>query len=237
VIVYVRFRPNERAEYGPLEVIGSLGVAQGQLSARARSGKGFIRTAAAVQAQAQEKNTTVHRALRSLHQAAQESLPDCDGTASMLVWEPGPNNAPPPADASPLELWTVRGPACVVERTVLRRPIAPRRKVGSRTAADPALAAHGAGRQSPAERPQGTPAPTQPKGVRLHLPMDFGSTTAALEWFDGLRRSGSIPAEAELYVPDAVDRERHGYGPRDLIVRRAGDRPWGRVRDELTGRC
>ncbi|ONK13254.1 hypothetical protein [Streptomyces sp. MP131-18] len=65
----------------------------------------------------------------------------------------------------------------------------------------------------------------------LHL--EFDTPREALEWFDGLRRSDALPAEAELYVPDAIDRQKHGLTARDLIVRPAGDRPHGRVRDEV----
>jgi hypothetical protein len=63
------------------------------------------------------------------------------------------------------------------------------------------------------------------------LRLEFDTSQEALEWFDGLRRSGALPAEAELYVPDAIDRQNHGLTARDLIVRPAGDRPHGRVRD------
>ncbi|MEU7030078.1 hypothetical protein AB0A60_25775 [Streptomyces sp. NPDC046275] len=59
---------------------------------------------------------------------------------------------------------------------------------------------------------------------RLHMPMEFETKAEALEWFDGLRRSGAIPAEAELYEPDALDKDRLGITSRDLIVRRTGDR-------------
>ncbi|MFJ3974859.1 hypothetical protein [Streptomyces sp. NPDC090021] len=59
---------------------------------------------------------------------------------------------------------------------------------------------------------------------RLHMPMEFETKADALDWFDGLRRSGAIPAEAELYEPDALDKDRLGITSRDLIVRRSGDR-------------
>ncbi|WP_073226998.1 hypothetical protein [Streptomyces sp. NBRC 110465] len=127
VIVYVRFRPNDRAEYGPLEVISSLGVAQGELSRRARDGQGTINTATTVLTVAKERNATIYQALRSLWSLKREDLDDCDGTASMLVWEPGPNGAPPPEDADPAERWTVRGPACVVEREPVRGRIQAKR--------------------------------------------------------------------------------------------------------------
>ncbi|MFI5942171.1 hypothetical protein ACIBCB_18200 [Streptomyces uncialis] len=58
---------------------------------------------------------------------------------------------------------------------------------------------------------------------RLHLP-PFSSPEEALEWFDGLRRSGALPSEAELYEPDSLDRHRHGYTAKDLLVGPAGDR-------------
>ncbi|WP_236246503.1 hypothetical protein [Streptomyces sp. CC210A] len=58
---------------------------------------------------------------------------------------------------------------------------------------------------------------------RIHLPA-FEDKHEALDWIDGLRRSGALPAEAELYEPDSLDRERHGYTARDLIVAPAGDR-------------
>jgi hypothetical protein len=61
---------------------------------------------------------------------------------------------------------------------------------------------------------------------RLHMPMEFETKAEALDWLDGLRRSGAIPAEAELYEPDAIDKDRLGITSRDLIVRRGGeDRP------------
>ncbi|KOG26793.1 hypothetical protein [Streptomyces viridochromogenes] len=59
---------------------------------------------------------------------------------------------------------------------------------------------------------------------RLHLPMEFATKAEALDWFDGLRRSESIPAEAELYEPDALDKDRLGITSRDLIVRRVDER-------------
>lgn len=127
MIVYVRFRPNDRAEYGPLEVISSLGVAQGELSRRARNGQSTINTATTVLAVAKERGATMHQALRSLWSLKRETLDGCDGTASMLVWEPGPDNAPPPQDAEPAERWTVRGPAYVVEREPLRGRIQAKR--------------------------------------------------------------------------------------------------------------
>jgi len=62
-----------------------------------------------------------------------------------------------------------------------------------------------------------------PAKYRIHLP-EFDTAQEALEWFDGLRRSGSLPAEAELYEPDALDKQRYGYSVRDLIVGPVGDR-------------
>lgn len=59
---------------------------------------------------------------------------------------------------------------------------------------------------------------------RLHMPMEFETKAEALSWFDELRRSGYIPAEAELYEPDSLDKDRLGITSRDLIVRRAGER-------------
>ncbi|WP_329022575.1 MULTISPECIES: hypothetical protein [Streptomyces] len=58
---------------------------------------------------------------------------------------------------------------------------------------------------------------------RLHLP-PFSSPEEALEWFDGLRRSGAFPEAAELFEPDSLDKARHGYTSRDLIIGRRGDR-------------
>ncbi|MEW1694510.1 hypothetical protein [Streptomyces sp. NPDC091278] len=61
------------------------------------------------------------------------------------------------------------------------------------------------------------------KKYRVHLPT-FESKHEALDWFDGLRRIGALPAEAELYEPDSLDKDRHGYTARDLIVGPTGDR-------------
>ncbi|MFE7479992.1 hypothetical protein [Streptomyces sp. NPDC057552] len=61
------------------------------------------------------------------------------------------------------------------------------------------------------------------KKYRIHLP-PFDDKHDALDWFDGLRRSGALPAEAELYEPDSLDRDRHGYTARDLIIGVMGER-------------
>jgi hypothetical protein len=68
--------------------------------------------------------------------------------------------------------------------------------------------------------------------IRLHLDLIFQARRRA-DWFEGQRRSGSLPGEAELYVLDALDRARHGTNGRDQVVRRVGDHPYGRVRDEV----
>ncbi|MFD7661299.1 hypothetical protein [Streptomyces sp. NPDC059788] len=69
------------------------------------------------------------------------------------------------------------------------------------------------------------------KKFKIHLSLEFGMPTEALDWFDGLRRSEALLAEAEPYFPDVLDKERHGYTAHDLLVRRQVDRPYGRVRD------
>ncbi|MGW8743522.1 hypothetical protein [Streptomyces sp. NPDC055794] len=58
---------------------------------------------------------------------------------------------------------------------------------------------------------------------RIHLPA-FEDKHEALDWFDGLRRSGALPPRAELYEPDSLDREKHGYTARDLIIGSEGER-------------
>ncbi|MDT0307245.1 hypothetical protein RM780_09750 [Streptomyces sp. DSM 44917] len=73
---------------------------------------------------------------------------------------------------------------------------------------------------------------SKPRLIRVHLTAHFATREEALAWFDELRRQGAVPATAELYVPDALDKDGHGLTGQDLIVRPGGDRPWGRVRDQ-----
>ncbi|WP_159037119.1 hypothetical protein [Streptomyces specialis] len=73
----------------------------------------------------------------------------------------------------------------------------------------------------------------EPKPIRVHMTAHFATSEEALVWFDELRRHGLISVTAELYVPDALDKNRHGLTSQDLLIRRDGDRPWGRVRDQL----
>ena len=59
---------------------------------------------------------------------------------------------------------------------------------------------------------------------RLHLPLDFETAADALAWFDEAQRSGLVPADVDLFHPDALDTAAHGFTARDLIVRRTRDR-------------
>ncbi|MFE3578158.1 hypothetical protein [Streptomyces vinaceus] len=59
---------------------------------------------------------------------------------------------------------------------------------------------------------------------RLHLPLDFETATEALAWFDEAQSSGLIPADVDLFHPDALDAAQHNFTARDLIVRRKRDR-------------
>ncbi|MFG3223284.1 hypothetical protein ACGF07_00690 [Kitasatospora sp. NPDC048194] len=59
---------------------------------------------------------------------------------------------------------------------------------------------------------------------RLHLPLDFETPTEALAWFDEGQRQGLVPADVDLFYPDALDTAQHGFTVRDLIVRRSRDR-------------
>ncbi|MFF3006325.1 hypothetical protein ACFVTF_26365 [Kitasatospora sp. NPDC057940] len=59
---------------------------------------------------------------------------------------------------------------------------------------------------------------------RLHLPLDFDTPAAALAWFDEAQKTGLLPAEVDLFHPDALDTAMHGYTDKDLIVRRSRDR-------------
>lgn len=73
--------------------------------------------------------------------------------------------------------------------------------------------------------------------VRVHIPpIEFGSPEEALEWFDWLVNTDSLPTGFELYEPDAIDKRRSPLTSRDLIVRQEGDRPFGRVRERLRPR-
>ncbi|WP_327068754.1 hypothetical protein [Kitasatospora sp. NBC_01302] len=59
---------------------------------------------------------------------------------------------------------------------------------------------------------------------RLHLPLEFETPAAALAWFDEAQRTGLLPADVDLFHPDALDAAQHGFSTRDLIVRRTRDR-------------
>ncbi|MFJ1932649.1 hypothetical protein ACIOGZ_08240 [Kitasatospora sp. NPDC088160] len=59
---------------------------------------------------------------------------------------------------------------------------------------------------------------------RLHLPLDFETPAAALAWFDEAQMAGLVPADVDLFHPDALDSAAHGFTARDLIVRRTRDR-------------
>ncbi|MFF9644758.1 hypothetical protein [Kitasatospora aureofaciens] len=64
----------------------------------------------------------------------------------------------------------------------------------------------------------------KPTSYRLHIPLDFETPAAALAWFDEAQRTGLIPADVDLFHPDALDAAQHGFTARDLIVRRTRDR-------------
>ncbi|MGW2539654.1 hypothetical protein ACWC5I_01940 [Kitasatospora sp. NPDC001574] len=64
----------------------------------------------------------------------------------------------------------------------------------------------------------------KPTSYRLHLPLDFDTPAGALAWFDEAQRAGLIPADVDLFHPDALDTAAHGFTARDLIVRRTRDR-------------
>ncbi|WP_367139306.1 hypothetical protein [Saccharothrix sp. HUAS TT1] len=69
--------------------------------------------------------------------------------------------------------------------------------------------------------------------TRPKIVIEFVEVLAALEWFDGLRAAGHVPADCELYQADGLDMARGG-DMRTFLVRSAGDRPDGMaVRNRL----
>ncbi|MFC1418677.1 hypothetical protein [Streptacidiphilus cavernicola] len=68
----------------------------------------------------------------------------------------------------------------------------------------------------------------------IRLSREFDTREDAIAWFESLRRTGRIEPDTALYAPDALDKN-NGADPKELLVRRAGDRPYGRLDTPIGG--
>jgi hypothetical protein len=64
--------------------------------------------------------------------------------------------------------------------------------------------------------------------------IEFDTPQGALRWFDGVKAEGGFPDDVDLYEADGLDVTRGADGA--YIVKRIGDRPWGRLRDKFGSR-
>jgi hypothetical protein len=71
------------------------------------------------------------------------------------------------------------------------------------------------------------------RGARkVKVVVEFPTEQAALDWFTQIQEAGAVPEDVDLHEADGLDMP-HGGGSGTYLVKRVGDRPWGRLRDKL----